>query len=117
MVEPPLATNGESILNSEKSALKANGVQEGSESVPLFAPKCSSPGPLSQRPEPLNMEFSGQMARDWNPESSLVETAKMKRRVARAVMVVQLPGAAGVRNWIRSFRRSSQRTVQSAGSA
>jgi hypothetical protein len=38
VVEPPLATNGESILNSEKSALKANGVQEGSESVPLFAP-------------------------------------------------------------------------------
>ena len=34
------------------------------------------PGPLSQRPEPLNMEFSAQMARDWNPESSLVETAK-----------------------------------------
>ena len=63
-----LDPDGESILNSEKGRLKADGVQEGSESVPLFAPKGSSPGPLSQRPEPLNMELSAQMVpRDWNP--------------------------------------------------
>ena len=57
------------------------------------------------------------------PESSLVETADEsvgpalldKRRVAWAVMV-WLPEVAGVRNWIRSFRRSSQRMVQSPGS-
>ncbi len=33
-----LDPDGESILNSKKSGLKANGVQEGFESVPLFAP-------------------------------------------------------------------------------
>jgi hypothetical protein len=33
-----LDPDGESILNSEKGGLKANGVQEGSEGVSLFAP-------------------------------------------------------------------------------
>ena len=33
-----LDPDGESILNSEKVGLKANGVQEGSEGVSLFAP-------------------------------------------------------------------------------
>ena len=32
-----LDPDGESILNSEKGGLKANGVQEGSEDAPLFA--------------------------------------------------------------------------------
>ena len=56
------------------------------------------------------MEFSAQMARDWNPAWWRLRTRAsaqrcwMKRRVARAVMV-RLPGAAGVRNWIRSFQR------------
>ncbi len=57
------------------------------------------------------MEFSAQMARDWNPAWRRLRTRAsaqrcwMKRRVARAVMV-RLPGAAGVRNWTRSFRRT-----------
>jgi hypothetical protein len=33
-----LDSDGESILNSEKSRLKANGVQEGPKGIPLLAP-------------------------------------------------------------------------------
>ena len=33
-----LDSDGESSLNSEKSRLKANSVQEGTKGIPLFAP-------------------------------------------------------------------------------
>ena len=68
-------------------------------------------------PGPLNMALLVQMARDWNLACSRLRMSAsaqrcwwMKRRVARAMMV-RLPVAAGVRNAIRSLRRSSHSPI------